>query len=179
MREQAEQRTPRDEARREPSLPARRGFRDLERSPFEQLLDDLLGPSFAGAGRGRRAWPAVDVDEDEAAYCVCVEVPGVKREDLDVEIQQDLVTVRGEKRRDESGGRSRWNERSWGSFVRSFSLPPDANTDDARATFGDGVLRLVFPKREQARRRRIEIGDGGSGDGQGEKKIRPEERSAR
>jgi HSP20 family protein len=140
-----------------------RGFRDLgfARHPFGQLIDDLFGSSYgSGMATSQTMWPVVDVDEDDEAYCVCIEVPGVARDDLDVEIQQDQVTVRGEKRRSDAGAKARWNERRYGSFARSFTLPPDADPDQARAEFEDGVLTLVFPKKEEAKARRIEIGSG-------------------
>jgi HSP20 family protein len=137
-----------------------RGFRELgyARHPLGQLVDELFGSSFGSSSGGSQGlWPVVDVDEDDEAYCVCLEVPGVSREDLHVEIQQDQVTVRGEKRRSESGGRARWNERQYGSFTRAFTLPSDADPERARAAFENGVLTLTFPKREEAKARRIEI----------------------
>jgi HSP20 family protein len=146
--------------------------RQLERSsPFResglgghrlgQILDELFGPSWI-SGPSRGAWPAVDVDEDDDAYHVCLEVPGVRREDIEVEIHGDMVTVRGEKRREESPRRSRWSERAYGAFVRSFSLPSDVESEQARASFRDGILTLTFPKREQAKPRRIEVQPEGS-----------------
>jgi len=137
-----------------------RGFRQLgyTRHPLGQLVDELFGSSFGSAlGGSQGLWPTVDVDEDDQAYCVCLEVPGVSRDDLHVEIQQDQVTVRGEKRRGDSGARSRWSERQYGSFARSFMLPSDADPERARAAFENGVLTLTFPKKEEAKARRIEI----------------------
>jgi HSP20 family protein len=156
----------------EERFPARQQpFRGLSTSTTRlgQLLDEFFGPSPLGAAMGgaRSAWPAVDVEEDDQAYYVCVEAPGIQREDLDVEIDHDMITVRGERRRNESGPRSRWSERSYGRFVRSFSLPPDASPEQARAEFRDGMLTLTFPKHEQARPRRIEIQGQGAKDTQG------------
>lgn len=161
----------------EESLPARQqqGFRDLgfPGTRIGQLLDQFFGPLAPPfgtmLGQHGAGWPAVDVEEDDQSYCVCMEIPGVRREDLDIEIQNEVVTVRGEKRRSEKGSRPRWSERSYGAFVRSFSLPPDADPDETSASFQDGVLTLTFPKREQARPRRIEI-QGASGDGSGEER---------
>ncbi|RIL06311.1 MAG: heat-shock protein Hsp20 [Proteobacteria bacterium] len=126
-----------------------------------QMLDDLFGSSALGSTRG--GWPAVDIDESEDAYCVCMEIPGVRREDLEVDMEGGMVTVRGEKRRSEETGRARWSERSYGAFVRSFSLPSEVDPEQASATFEDGVLTLKFPKRESARPRRIEIQSGRRG----------------
>jgi HSP20 family protein len=146
-----------------------RGFRELggARSPIAQLFDDFFGPALGSGmgmmGSGQAVWPVVDVDEDDESYTVCMEVPGVSRDDLQIEMQQDQVIVRGEKRRGDRGGRARWNERRYGSFVRAFSLPSDADPDQARAKFEDGVLVLTFPKREESKPRRIEIESGSGG----------------
>lgn len=130
-----------------------------------QLLDEFFGPSLFGPSlfssfAGGARIPAVDVEEDDDAYYVCIEVPGVQREDLDVEIDRDMVTVRGERRRVSEGTKPRWTERTYGRFVRSFSIPSDADPDQVRAEFRDGLLTLTLPKREHARPRRIEISSG-------------------
>lgn len=135
-----------------------------------QMLDDLFGSSSAyGVGRG--GWPAIDIDETEDAYSICMEIPGVRREDLEVDMEGGLVTVRGEKRRREEGGRARWSERAYGSFVRSFSLPSEVDPEQASASFEDGVLMLRFPKRESARPRRIEIQPAQRGSNGGAQRI--------
>lgn len=144
-----------------------------------QLLDEFFGPSLFGpslfssfAGAGARI-PAVDVEEDDDCYYVCIEVPGVQREDLDVEIDRDMVTVRGERRRVSEGTKPRWTERTYGRFVRSFSIPSDVDPDQVRAEFRDGLLTLTLPKREHARPRRIEIG-GGDGAARGRERVAQE-----
>ena len=103
--------------------------------------------------------PAVDLSEDERCYTVTVELPGVKKDEVTVELQDDVLTIRGEKKseREEKKGKSHWIERSYGSFSRSFTLPPSAQADQMKADFKDGVLSVEIPKREQAKTRQIAI----------------------
>lgn len=103
--------------------------------------------------------PAVDLSEDEKSYHVTVELPGVRREDVTVELHEDVLTIRGEKKseREEKKDRTHWVERSYGSFSRSFTLPPTAVAEELKATFKDGVLDVEIPKKEAAKARQIAI----------------------
>ena len=103
--------------------------------------------------------PAVDLSEDDRSYKVSVELPGVRREDVTVELHEDVLTIRGEKKseREEKKDRSHWVERSYGAFSRSFTLPPTAKAEELRATFQDGVLTVEIPKKEVAKPRQIAI----------------------
>jgi HSP20 family protein len=130
-------------------------------SPFRRtspwrLLDELMGEA-PRAGRGFA--PAVDVAESTDEYVVTAELPGAKPEDVTVELHEGVLTLRGEKRseRDESTEHSRYVERVFGSFSRSFSLPQNANGEKVQASFSDGVLTLRIPKREEAKPRTIAI----------------------
>lgn len=111
------------------------------------------------AARVARLAPAVDVSEDEKCYAITVELPGVKKEDVTVEVHENVLSIRGEKKseRDEKRDRTHWLERTYGSFGRSFTLPPSAVTDEMKAIFNDGVLKLEIPKQEQAKPRTISI----------------------
>ncbi|MGH8311077.1 MAG: Hsp20/alpha crystallin family protein [Steroidobacteraceae bacterium] len=130
-------------------------FRDWP-APFARLArswDDLV------PARASRLAPAVDLAEDEKSFVVTIELPGVKREDVTVELQDDVLSIRGEKKseREEKKDRSHWVERSYGSFARSFTLPPTAVAEQMVASFKDGVLTIEIPKREQAKSRQISI----------------------
>ncbi len=126
------------------------------RSPFARLARSFedLAPL-----RAARLSPAVDLSEDERCFVVTVELPGVKKEDVTVELQDDVLSIRGEKKseREEKKDRSHWVERSYGSFARSFTLPPTAVGDQLSANFKDGVLTVEIPKKEQAKARQISI----------------------
>jgi HSP20 family protein len=103
--------------------------------------------------------PAVDIAESDAGYTVTAELPGVKREDVTVELHDGVLTIRGEKRseREEKKERSRWIERTFGEFRRSFTLPKDASQDKIEAAFKDGVLTLKIAKSEASKPKAITI----------------------
>ena len=109
--------------------------------------------------RTARLAPAVDVSEDEKGYSVTVELPGVRRDDVSVEVHDHVLSIRGEKKseREEKKDKTHWVERTYGSFSRSFTLPPSAVTDELKATFKDGVLAIEIPKKEEAKPRQIAI----------------------
>ncbi len=98
----------------------------------------------------RAAMPAIDITESDDQYVVTVELPGMKKEDVTIELKDHVLTIRGEKRseREEKKERRRLVERSYGSFSRSFGLPPDASADHIEATFAAGVLTLEIRRSE-------------------------------
>lgn len=108
---------------------------------------------------------SMDVSETDKEYKITVELPGVKEEDVDVTLQEDMLTIRGEKKAETERGGEKENyhyvERSYGSFQRSLRLPLAINPDDVRARFADGVLTLSLPKTgQQTRSHRIRIAGG-------------------
>lgn len=113
----------------------------------------------APAQRAERLAPAVDVSENEKGYSISVELPGVKKDDVTVEVHENVLTIRGEKKseREEKKDKTHWIERSYGSFSRSFTLPPAAVVDEMKASFKDGVLTLEIPKKEEVKPRQISI----------------------
>jgi HSP20 family protein len=130
-------------------------------SPFAspwRLLDEVLGSNAAPA-RSRGFAPPVDVSESTDEYLVTAELPGTKPEDVTVELNDGVLTIRGEKRieRDQQKEHARYVERVFGSFVRSFTLPQNADSEKVQASFKDGVLTLRVPKREEAKPRTIAI----------------------
>ncbi len=96
--------------------------------------------------------PAVDVSEQDARYLISAELPGLDEKDISVEVQDDLLTLRGEKRaeREEKDKGYHLTERSYGSFSRSFRLPADADIGKASASFSKGVLSIEVPKSPEA-----------------------------
>ena len=109
--------------------------------------------------RASRLAPAVDVSEDANAYHVTVELAGVKKEDVTVEMNENVLSIRGEKKseREEKKDKTHWVERSYGSFSRSFTLPPTAVSAELKAAFKDGVLTIEIPKQEEVKPRQIAI----------------------
>jgi HSP20 family protein len=134
--------------------------------PFSPLLENLMGP-LAGFSRGSsllRA-PEADVMESENEIRVEVEMPGMRADDIDIDLENNVLTITGEKKEERTEGddRNTWHlsERRYGRFTRSFVLPRDVEQDRIEASFDNGVLQVRIPKSERARRRRIEIrGDG-------------------
>jgi HSP20 family protein len=106
------------------------------------------------------AWtPSVDIFENKDQVVIEVELPGMKPEDVQISIENNVLTIQGEKKfekKEESDNYHRI-ERRYGSFTRSFTLPPTVNSDDIKAEFDNGLLRVTIAKREEAKPRRIEI----------------------
>jgi HSP20 family protein len=96
---------------------------------------------------------AADVFDDADRLIVRIEAPGMRREDFDVELNGDVLTVRGEKRIDHEAGEGRWRvvQCAYGSFRRDVVLPVSVKADKPRASYRDGVLRIELPKSDEAR----------------------------
>ena len=135
--------------------------------PFDMLVDALRGP-FGGFGAGRNLMrpPDADVVETEDQIRIIVDLPGLTRDDIDIELENNMLTLTGEKReetvKEDEEGRYHMAERRYGRFSRSFMLPRDVDAERIEADFENGVLTVSVPKSERARRRRVEIrgGDG-------------------
>ena len=106
------------------------------------------------------AWtPAVDIFESDNEYVIKLELPEVNRDDVKVNLDDQTLTISGERRIENEDRREGYHriERSYGQFYRSFTLPPNVNVEAINAQFKDGVLRLMLPKREQAKPKHIEV----------------------
>ena len=106
------------------------------------------------------AWqPSVDIFENKDQIVLEAELPGLQREEVELSIENNVLTLRGERKfakREEADNYHRV-ERAYGSFARSFTLPPTVQGDGANAEYQDGVLRVTLPKREEVKARRIEV----------------------
>ena len=137
-----------------------------EWSPFDRLnsLRDLFDSAFALAvnnpTRGREWLPSLDVREDEHAITVDLEMPGMKKEDFNLSIENDNLTIAGERKSEASDtqGESFRSERIFGKFTRSLTLPVAVETDKVTASYKDGILRVSLPKAEIAKPKKIEVG---------------------
>lgn len=128
------------------------------RREIDRLFEDAIGRG------GRGGWtPSVDVRETSKALELDFELPGIKAEDVDISIENNVLTVRGEKReerKEDEEGRYHIVERSYGSFTRSFQLPLGVDEEQIEAEFDSGLLRVSIPKAALPQPRRIEIGSG-------------------
>lgn len=134
-----------------------RGLFDLQRD-INQLFDASLGAPREDVAL--KAWaPAVDVYEDENAFLIKLELPEVNKNDVKVSLNENTLSISGERRVENEEKRENYHrvERSYGQFYRSFTLPPNVDTQAINAEFKDGMLRLTLPKREEAKPKQIEV----------------------
>ena len=103
--------------------------------------------------------PLVDIVEDDNEYLIKAELPEVKKEDVKVTVQDDVLTISGERtfEKEEKGRKYHRMERAYGSFARSFTLPEDADGEKLAAEFKNGVLKVHLPKSEKAKPKSIEV----------------------
>ena len=133
------------------------------RSQINRVFDDFWGESRLAPGREIAGgfWPQVDVTEAEKEIKVSAEIPGVESKDIDVSVEDGMLTIKGEKkyeREEKEKGQYRM-ERSYGSFERAIGLPAEVDESKAKAEFKKGVLRLTLPKRPgtPSRRKKISV----------------------
>lgn len=142
-------------------------FRDLRaiQDEVNRLFSTNLSRSFGDEEIARGAWtPPVDIYENKDHIVLEAELPGMNREDFELTIENNVLTLRGERRfekKDESDNYHRV-ERSYGAFSRSFTLPQTISGEGATAEYKNGVLRVTLAKREEVKARRIEISGEGT-----------------
>jgi HSP20 family protein len=143
-------------ARRNPSQPFPAWGTNLDR-----FFDDLWGRASAGADAEMQGVlaPAIDVAEDASALRITAELPGIDRKDIQLEVKDGLLTLRGEKKSESESkeGNLLRRERCFGSFYRALALPESADASKVAATFKNGVLKIEIPKREDSKPRAIAI----------------------
>jgi HSP20 family protein len=131
--------------------------------PFFDIDDLLRGvgsrPSLAREYE-RTMDMRLDVNEDDKEYVVNVDIPGVKKDDIDISVEGNQITLRAEVNRAKSGGKGKeiYNERYSGQAYRSFSLPTEIDSASAKAAYDGGVLTLTLPKKAGAAVKRLPIG---------------------
>lgn len=131
-----------------------REFEDLWRRPFWAPFPRFRMPELMPEVR-----PSVDVFEEGDDVVVKAELPGMKKEDIDVTLTDNTITISGEKKKEEKVERKDYYrlERSFGSFTRTLSLPAEVASDKAKAQFKDGVLEIRIPKTEEAKKKEKKI----------------------
>lgn len=137
--------------------------------PFQELneFSNRLGTFFGQMPAHRREeggtpaeWsPSVDIIEDDKEFLVKAELPEIRKEDVHVTVENGVLTFRGERKfeKEEKGRRYHRCERSYGTFIRSFSLPDGTDGSKARAEFKEGLLQVHLPKSEKAKPKQIEV----------------------
>jgi HSP20 family protein len=148
-----------------PLLTFAREVDQLQQSINQMFQDPLVITNDQFPAARTMAWyPAVEFAEGDNEFTMTAELPGVEEKDVHVELDGDLLTIRGEKRSERvEGGKKKdfyLEERSYGSFRRSFSLPPNVDGNGISATYGNGVLTLKLPKSTSATPRAREIAIG-------------------
>jgi len=146
------------------ALPARRSTELQTWNPFRELDDlhermsRLLESTFGETRNGLTSWvPAVDIEETDEAFLVEAELPGVKRDDVTVELRDNELTIHGEIKERERTGVLRRQTRRTGQFDYRVVLPGDVDADNVEANLQEGILRVTVRKAEQTKPRRIEI----------------------
>jgi HSP20 family protein len=137
-------------------------FRDL--ASMQDRINRIFGEAYLRNDDdvlNRGDWrPPVDIYENEKHEIVLrAELPGLKKEDLDIRVENNTLTLRGERKRDTEVKQESYHrvERVYGGFTRSFSLPNTVNTEKVEAAFADGVLTITLPMREEAKPRTIQV----------------------
>jgi HSP20 family protein len=140
--------------------------------PFRELahMQDRINRIFGDVYRGedgqdavlnRGDWlPAVDIFEnDHHEIVLTAEIPGVRKDDLDIRVENNTLTIRGERKREQEAAKESYHrvERLYGTFSRSFSLPSTVDNEKVNAEFKDGVLKVTLPSREEAKPRQIQV----------------------
>ena len=137
-------------------------FRDLRtlQEEVNRLFTGNVARAFDDEGIARGSWsPNVDIYENKDQIVLEAELPGMKREDFDVSVENNIITLRGERHFEKKEDSDNYHrvERAYGSFTRSFTLPNTVSSEGASADYSNGVLRVTIPKREETKARRIEI----------------------
>lgn len=103
--------------------------------------------------------PSVDISETDTAYLIKAEIPEVKKQDVKVTLQDGMLTIQGERRQEQEEKNKKYHriERSYGSFVRSFRVPDDADADTVAAQFKDGMLNVTLPKSGKTESKSIKV----------------------
>jgi|SRR5688572_11632784 len=152
-----------DLTRWQPIMTRGNPFKDLE--DMEKRLSTYLSRPATRTGAGKETmtvadWtPLVDITEDEKEYLIKADLPEVKKEDVKLTVQDDVMCISGERKyeKEEKGKKYHRVERAYGSFMRSFSLPENADGSNVSAEYKDGMLKVHLPKSEKAKPKSIEV----------------------
>ena len=139
-------------------------FRDL--LSLQERMNRMFNEQYRGGASSDDEWalggswaPAVDIYEQGHDIVLKAELPGVDPKDVDIRLENNVLTLRGQRKFENEVNKESYHrvERSYGSFSRSFTLPLVVDQGNIKADFKDGILKLVLPKREEAKPKQIEI----------------------
>jgi HSP20 family protein len=139
-------------------------FRDLV--SLQERMNQMFNDSYRGRGTSEDDWslggswaPAVDIYEHEGNIVLTAELPGVDPKDVDIRVENNILSLRGERKWNNDVQRESYHrvERAYGSFTRSFTLPNVVDTEKIKADYKEGMLKLVLPKKEEAKPKQISI----------------------
>lgn len=139
-------------------------FKEMEE--MEKRLSSFLGHAPVAANGDKKEaitvaeWsPLVDISEDDKEYLIKAEIPEVKKEDIKLSVHDDVLTITGERKYEKEEKNKKYHrvERAYGSFLRSFTLPEDADGSKVGAEYKDGLLKVHLPKSEKAKPKAIEV----------------------
>jgi len=142
--------------------------------PFRELVEmqrrmDRLFRDYSASEEGQEFMtagsfvPPVDIYEDEHHIALKLEVPGIEEKDLDIRVENNTLTVRGERRFEKEEKEENFHriERRYGTFTRSFTLPSTVDTDQVQASYESGILKIQLAKKAEAKPKQIKVGIGG------------------
>ncbi len=131
------------------------------RDPFARFMDTFLNESLQPSEDvSNRAWmPLVNIRETESSFFVEAELPGLTKKDLEITLENNLLKLSGERHFEKDAKEENYHriERSYGNFLRTFSLPSQVDPEGVKASFKDGILTIEVPKAEEAKPRKIAI----------------------
>lgn len=137
-----------------------RPMRDVHSLQVEinRMCEDLWGTR-EGETQTMRNMPPADIVEDQDHFSVTLEIPGLKKDEIKVTLQDQTLTISGEKKREAEEKNKTYHrvERSYGTFVRTFELPSDVDANKINAEFKDGILMITLPKSEESKPKEIQV----------------------
>ncbi len=133
-------------------------LQDRVNKMFDQTVRTLYPETEEELERGTWA-PAVDIHETEDSFVVKADLPGVNKDDIQIDLKDNTITLKGERKFENKVSKDNYIrvERSYGTFVRSFTLPQNVDAEKIKAAYKDGVLELTLPKKEEAKPKQIKV----------------------
>lgn len=127
------------------------------RDELDRVFESSFGSFFRPLGSLNRWNPPVDVYQDSNQFTVYAELPGLKKEEIEISLDGDTLTIGGERKHEAKGDQGFRTERYFGKFQRSLTLPVPVNSEKVNATYKDGILKVVLAKAEEAKPKQIPV----------------------